>query len=209
MTRIIASWHIAMLSLLLPAWVACFQVGNRALYPSSLSTQVPLLSCDPRSRYSMTKSCPPLDSSKDSWTGDDSTDGDGEEYDGGDAFDEDTAAEDDFEILFEESSSNDNKNNNNQNVDAMEKTWRYIKKPLLSIGAKGATFSHGNSLRQLLEAHTAVKVKVNIKQFGTYCIRNSILYNIMIHVFVCLCGRIPFSKLCPDSICIFLLGKYR
>ncbi|GKY93686.1 hypothetical protein MPSEU_000335800 [Mayamaea pseudoterrestris] len=48
----------------------------------------------------------------------------------------------------------------------MEKAWRHVKKPLLSIGAKGATPSHGNSLRQLLEAHGAVKIKVNTKQFN-------------------------------------------
>jgi hypothetical protein len=42
----------------------------------------------------------------------------------------------------------------------MEKAWRYVKKPLLSIGSKGASASHGNSLRQLLESHKAVKVKV-------------------------------------------------
>jgi RNA-binding protein YhbY len=47
----------------------------------------------------------------------------------------------------------------------MEKAWRYAKKPLLSIGSKGATLSHGNSLRQLLEAHVVVKVKVNTRKF--------------------------------------------
>jgi RNA-binding protein YhbY len=51
--------------------------------------------------------------------------------------------------------------------EAEEKVWRYVKKPLLSIGSKGASLSHGNSLRQLLEDHTAVKVKVNTKAFGT------------------------------------------
>ena len=50
-------------------------------------------------------------------------------------------------------------------LDGMERAWRYAKKPLLSIGAKGATLSHGNSLRQLLEQHTAVKVKVNTRRF--------------------------------------------
>jgi RNA-binding protein YhbY len=47
----------------------------------------------------------------------------------------------------------------------IEKVWRHVKKPLLSIGAKGATLSHGNSLRELLLAHTAVKVKVNTQSF--------------------------------------------
>ena len=54
------------------------------------------------------------------------------------------------------------------NLDDLEKTWRYIKKPLLSIGGKGASASHGNSLRELLESHTAVKVKVNMKPFGEF-----------------------------------------
>lgn len=51
-------------------------------------------------------------------------------------------------------------------LDGSEKAWRYAKKPLLSIGAKGASSSHGNSLKQLLEAHTAVKVKVNTRPFS-------------------------------------------
>ena len=67
---------------------------------------------------------------------------------------------DDFEILFGEAEG--------PPLGAIEKAWRYAKKPLLSIGAKGATFAHGNSLRQLLESHTIVKVKVNTSKFGTY-----------------------------------------
>jgi RNA-binding protein YhbY len=47
----------------------------------------------------------------------------------------------------------------------MESAWRYAKKPLLRIGSKGATPTHGNSLRQLLEHHTVVKVKVNTRRF--------------------------------------------
>ena len=43
----------------------------------------------------------------------------------------------------------------------MEQAWRYTNKILLRIGAKGATATHGNSLRQLLLDHTAVKVKIN------------------------------------------------
>ena len=50
-------------------------------------------------------------------------------------------------------------------LDGMERAWRHAKKPLLSIGAKGATLTHGNSLRQLLEQHTVVKVKVNTRKF--------------------------------------------
>mmetsp|Transcript_16014 Transcript_16014/g.36929 ORF Transcript_16014/g.36929 Transcript_16014/m.36929 type:complete len:171 (+) Transcript_16014:134-646(+) len=49
----------------------------------------------------------------------------------------------------------------------IEDVWRYVKKPLVSVGAKGANEKHGNSLRQLLNDHTAVKVKVNTKSFGT------------------------------------------
>jgi RNA-binding protein YhbY len=47
----------------------------------------------------------------------------------------------------------------------MEIAWRYAKKSLLSIGAKGATAAHGNSLRQLLQDHTVVKVKVNTQSY--------------------------------------------
>ena len=45
----------------------------------------------------------------------------------------------------------------------MERVWRYNKKPLLSIGAqKGPTVKHGNSLRELLNHHTTVKVKIQL-----------------------------------------------
>ena len=53
-----------------------------------------------------------------------------------------------------------------KSLEPSEKLWRYVKKPLLRIGAKGATHSHGNSLRQLLEDHTAVKVKINTKKYN-------------------------------------------
>mmetsp|Transcript_12729 Transcript_12729/g.19553 ORF Transcript_12729/g.19553 Transcript_12729/m.19553 type:complete len:159 (+) Transcript_12729:120-596(+) len=46
---------------------------------------------------------------------------------------------------------------------SIEKVWRYVKKPLLRVGSKGASKSHGNSLKELLQAHTAVKVKFNVK----------------------------------------------
>lgn len=46
---------------------------------------------------------------------------------------------------------------------SIEKVWRYVKKPLLRVGSKGASKSHGNSLKELLQAHTAVKVKINVK----------------------------------------------
>lgn len=48
----------------------------------------------------------------------------------------------------------------------MERTWRHVKKPLLRIGAKGASASHGNSLRQLLDDHTVVKVKINTSMYN-------------------------------------------
>lgn len=45
----------------------------------------------------------------------------------------------------------------------MERAWRHVKKPLLSLGAqKGATIKHGNSLRELLQQHTMVKVKIQL-----------------------------------------------
>ncbi len=44
---------------------------------------------------------------------------------------------------------------------ALERTWRSVKKPMVRIGSKGTALSHGNSLRELLNAHTVVKVKVN------------------------------------------------
>eukprot|EP00538_Stauroneis_constricta_P012208 CAMPEP_0119563720 /NCGR_PEP_ID=MMETSP1352-20130426/24465_1 /TAXON_ID=265584 /ORGANISM="Stauroneis constricta, Strain CCMP1120" /LENGTH=163 /DNA_ID=CAMNT_0007612365 /DNA_START=65 /DNA_END=553 /DNA_ORIENTATION=- len=50
-------------------------------------------------------------------------------------------------------------------TDGEEKAWRHAKRALLRIGAKGATKTHGNSLRQLLEDHTIVKVKVDPKPF--------------------------------------------
>jgi RNA-binding protein YhbY len=52
-------------------------------------------------------------------------------------------------------------------LDSMERTWRYANKPLLRIGSKGATLTHGNSLRQLLGDHTVVKVKINTRKFGS------------------------------------------
>jgi hypothetical protein len=41
----------------------------------------------------------------------------------------------------------------------MELAWRYAKKPLISIGARGVAPSHANSLRAMVAAHTVVKVK--------------------------------------------------
>jgi RNA-binding protein YhbY len=72
--------------------------------------------------------------------------------------------ENDFEVLFKDEIDNQR---DTVPLDGLEKAWRYAKKPMLSVGAKGAQFSHGNSLRQLLEAHTVVKVKVSTQKFGT------------------------------------------
>ena len=77
----------------------------------------------------------------------------------------DAAAEDDeedIEFLFEEEKVK------YEDLDPKEKVWRYTKKPLLRIGSKGATHPHGNSLRQLLDDHTVVKVKFNLKKFGAF-----------------------------------------
>ena len=81
----------------------------------------------------------------------------------------------DIEILFHDdedvhNGTHEDHDLESENIplDAMERAWRYCKKPLLRVGSKGAQFSHGNSLRQLLEAHQVVKVKVNTTRFGTY-----------------------------------------
>jgi RNA-binding protein YhbY len=78
--------------------------------------------------------------------------------DAGDAEDYEIDEEDFDESLFKEPK---------KNLDQMEKAWRHAQKPLLRIGSKGATLTHGNSLRQLLDAHTVVRVKVNTRRFGT------------------------------------------
>jgi len=49
----------------------------------------------------------------------------------------------------------------------VDKAWKHIKKPMLRIGGKGVTETHGNSLRELLNAHTAVKVKINTHKLGS------------------------------------------
>ena len=78
-----------------------------------------------------------------------------------DGEDDNEIDDEDIEFLFEEPEIK------YADLDASEKAWRHAKKPLLSIGAKGASHSHGNSLRQLLDDHTVVKVKVNPKKFGS------------------------------------------
>ncbi len=51
--------------------------------------------------------------------------------------------------------------------EGIDKAWRYLPKPLLRIGGKGVSDSHGNSLKELLNAHTAVKVKINSSKLGS------------------------------------------
>ena len=72
----------------------------------------------------------------------------------------DVDVDEDIAFLFEEHPPS------YEELDSSEKVWRHAKKPLLRIGSKGATHAHGNSLRQLLEDHTVVKVKVNTKKFN-------------------------------------------
>ena len=51
--------------------------------------------------------------------------------------------------------------------DGIDRAWRHAPKPLLRIGGKGIANSHGNSLRELLNAHTVVKVKINSTKLGS------------------------------------------
>jgi len=89
---------------------------------------------------------------------DDDDDNDEEDYDDVDDLEDDSDGqeEEDIDFLFEEPP---------KILDGMERAWRYASKPLLRIGSKGANLTHGNSLRQLLEAHGVVKVKVNTRRF--------------------------------------------
>jgi hypothetical protein len=86
------------------------------------------------------------------------------EQNGDDDVDYDDGDEDDDD----DDDDDDTINNINPDiaVPVMEKVWRYAKKALISVGGKGATIKHGNNLRQLLDDHTIVKVKVNTKTFG-------------------------------------------
>ena len=79
----------------------------------------------------------------------------------------DDDSDDDISFLFEEDEEKDAAPQKvaYEDLDVQEKAWRHAKRPLLRIGSKGATHAHGNSLRQLLEDHTTVKVKVNTKKF--------------------------------------------
>jgi hypothetical protein len=75
--------------------------------------------------------------------------------------------------LFADTKDDDDDDDNDDDIEAprpplpsIEKAWRHAKKVLLRIGGKGVTATHGNSLRQLLEDHTVVKVKVNTQKYG-------------------------------------------
>ncbi|KAK1742277.1 hypothetical protein QTG54_006842, partial [Skeletonema marinoi] len=71
------------------------------------------------------------------------------------------------------SSSSDNNAAFEQLSGNRQKAWQHAKKPLLRIGGKGATKTHGNSLRQLLDQHTVVKVKVNPSAFEDNSLLNA------------------------------------
>jgi len=71
------------------------------------------------------------------------------------------------------SSSSDNNPAFEQLSGNRQKAWQHAKKPLLRIGGKGATKTHGNSLRQLLDQHTVVKVKVNPSAFEDNSLLNA------------------------------------
>mmetsp|Transcript_29943 Transcript_29943/g.51143 ORF Transcript_29943/g.51143 Transcript_29943/m.51143 type:complete len:171 (-) Transcript_29943:484-996(-) len=71
------------------------------------------------------------------------------------------------------SSSSDNNPAFEQLSGKRQKAWQHAKKPLLRIGGKGATKTHGNSLRQLLDQHTVVKVKVNPSAFEDNSLLNA------------------------------------
>jgi RNA-binding protein YhbY len=62
-------------------------------------------------------------------------------------------------------SANDDDSAQRVNID---KAWKHIPKPLLRIGGKGVADSHGNSLKELMNAHTAVKVKINTTKLGSF-----------------------------------------
>ena len=78
--------------------------------------------------------------------------------------------------LSEESEMNHHSLNTNEFISssssanynsAMEKAWKYVTKPLLRLGSQGISIKHGNSLRELLLAHSVVKVKVNSISLGS------------------------------------------
>uniref|UniRef100_A0A7S2R0N8 CRM domain-containing protein n=1 Tax=Eucampia antarctica TaxID=49252 RepID=A0A7S2R0N8_9STRA len=84
--------------------------------------------------------------------------------------DELVADDDDDELVVAEEDDDEVEEEEEEEVvlEGVEKAWRYAKKPLVRLGnKKGATAAHGNSLRQLLEDHTVVKVKINTGKLGS------------------------------------------
>lgn len=56
--------------------------------------------------------------------------------------------------------------NGGKELSQMELAWRHIKKPLLRIGKNGLSTNHANSLKELLEQHNVVKIKINTNRLG-------------------------------------------
>ena len=73
----------------------------------------------------------------------------------------------DGSILALGSTSDDDEPSSTVLQEGIDQTWRHVPKPLLRIGGKGIAESHGNSLRELLNAHTVVKVKINSTKLGS------------------------------------------
>lgn len=91
-----------------------------------------------------------------------------------------TEADDDIEFLFHQAELEEEEAQqrivtvaSGSDLVAQEMVWQYADKPLLWVGSKGATHTHGNNLRQLLEDYIVVKVKANTKKFGGTCFNNN------------------------------------
>jgi RNA-binding protein YhbY len=159
-SRIVRSLQIIYPAALLCICISLQQTANAfSVRPQPPATcRRPLLALrSEQSRNVLLRSTPSPD---DDWDVEDEAIANEDDEDDGDV---DMMNENDFEVLFKEEVEKQNA----VPLDGLEKAWRFARKPLLSIGAKGAQFSHGNSLRQLLEAHTVVKVKVSTQKFGT------------------------------------------
>jgi RNA-binding protein YhbY len=81
------------------------------------------------------------------------------------ARDTDESDSDETNVDPESTLTNETEPPKSPSLDHLERAWRYANKPLLRIGSKGATLTHGNSLRQLLDSHTVVKIKINTRRF--------------------------------------------
>ena len=71
-----------------------------------------------------------------------------------------------YNIIQLHNTEDDQENDSSLRI-GIDKAWRYVPKPLLRIGGKGVADSHGNSLKELLNAHTIVKVKINSDKIGS------------------------------------------